>query len=124
MDVTFDVADRVIDDVPLVVVTEAAIPAPLIPTLAENCRFGCFSLHSHMRRVAMNRGSVRPQVGQCTPSGQRRSTIVRSAVSGSAKYRMASMRVCGSESEHRVIHIGRCDALGRSPVEKPRQLKT
>ena len=26
----------------------------MVPTLTENCRFACFSLHCQMRRVAMN----------------------------------------------------------------------
>src|SRR5271155_5309750 len=72
------------------------LSSKIVPTLAENWRRGCFSLHSHRRRVAMNLGSVRPHVGQQTPLGQRSSTIVRSETSGSAKYRMASRRVWGS----------------------------
>jgi hypothetical protein len=68
----------------------------MVPILAENCFLGCALLHSHMRRVAMNRTSDRPHVGQHTPSGQRSSTIVLSVTSGSAKWRIASTSVWGS----------------------------
>lgn len=74
----------------------SGLSSMIVPTLALNWRFGCFSLHSQRRRVGMNLTSVRPQAGQCTPFGQRSSTIVRSATSGLAKYRMASRRVQGS----------------------------
>src|SRR5260370_25710155 len=47
----------------------------IVPTLAENCRFGCWVRHSHSRRVAMKRGALWPHVGQVTPFGQRASTI-------------------------------------------------
>ncbi len=49
-----------------------------------------------MNTVDMNRTSPEPHVGHVTPFGQRSSTIVRSALSGSAKYLMASVRVWGS----------------------------
>ena len=43
----------------------------------------------------MKRTSPLPHVGQRTPSGQRKLTIVRSATFGSAKYRIASVSVFG-----------------------------
>ena len=69
------------------------LSSKMVPTLAENWRRGCFSLHSHTRRVAMKRTSALPHVGQQTPLGQRSPIIVHSVTSGSAKYRMASIRV-------------------------------
>ncbi len=42
------------------------------PDLGRELAAGWIALHSHMRRVLMKRTSVRPHVGQHTPSGQRR----------------------------------------------------
>src|SRR5207245_6531054 len=53
----------------------------MVPTLDENCRFGCLTWHSHRRRGGMKRTSAAPQVGQVTPLGHRISTMKARQVS-------------------------------------------
>src|SRR5436305_3441490 len=67
----------------------------IVPTLMENCFRACLALHSQSLRVAMNRTSVRPQVGQTTPFGQRSATMNSRQVSGLSKWRTASRSVRG-----------------------------
>ena len=74
----------------------SGLSSKIVPTLAVNWRRGWIALHSHLRRVLMKRTSVAPHVGQHTPSGQRRPTMVENVTLGSAKWRMASVRVKGS----------------------------
>src|ERR1700721_2431596 len=84
----------------------SGLSSKMVPPLAENFLRGCFSLHSHIFRVAMKRTSVRPHVGQWTPFGQRNATIVSRVRSASAKYRTASMRVRGSCAMTPTYHGG------------------
>src|ERR1700716_3835340 len=67
----------------------------IVPTLTENCFWVCLALHSHRRRVFKNRTPFDPQVGQETPSGQRRATRKERQASGSEKNRTACKRVVG-----------------------------
>src|SRR5262245_23649268 len=68
----------------------------IVPTLTENCRLGCFFLHSKRRTVARYRGLGSLQTGQVTtPSGQRIWTIYAWQRSGSEKNSMAAWSVLG-----------------------------
>src|ERR1700688_5142825 len=67
----------------------------MVPTLTENCLWGCLALHSHRRRVLRNRTSLLPQVGQETPSGQRRAAMKVRQGSESEKKRTGCKRVVG-----------------------------
>src|SRR5713226_58341 len=73
----------------------SAESSKIVPTLQENCLRACSALHSHIRRVEMNRTSSRPQVGHSTPLGQRRDTTKLRQLSGLPKCRMACWSVLG-----------------------------
>src|SRR4051812_10283701 len=72
----------------------------IVPTLMENCRFGCVPLHSQILRVERNRTSLLPQVGQMAPSGQRRAITYSRQKSASEKQIIASCRVFGSMAKY------------------------
>src|SRR5205823_2436226 len=64
----------------------------IVPTLHENCFLQ--PLHFHMRRVEMKECSALPHRGQVMPFGQRIGIMKFRQLSGSAKNRIASTRVC------------------------------
>src|SRR5438128_8254361 len=70
------------------------LSSKIVPSFTENCRPQ--SRHFQMRRVLRKPGSLASQAGQVTPFGQRRDARKVSAVSLSAKYRIASCRVAGN----------------------------
>src|SRR5260370_10531670 len=72
------------------------LSSKIVPTLIENCFFGCLVLHSHRRRVAIKRKSLDWQVGQIGPSGKMRALRNWKHRSGLAKYAIACWRVLGS----------------------------
>src|SRR6266516_7688472 len=67
----------------------------IVPSFTENCRLHALSLHCHSRRVLTYPSAVPPQFGHSGPLGQRSLATKAFATSGSAKYRIASMRVRG-----------------------------
>src|SRR5712692_6063158 len=69
-----------------------------VPALAENFCLSCFTRHFHTLALAKNVTAREPQRGQTTPSGQRRLTMKLRQVSGSEKYRIASISVVGKFS--------------------------
>src|SRR5439155_4520225 len=69
------------------------LSSKIVPSFTENCR--PHSRHFQMRRVLRKPWSLPSQAGQVTPFGQRRDARKVSAVSLSAKYRIASVSELG-----------------------------
>src|SRR5258708_28999426 len=68
----------------------------IVPTLIENCRLSCRFLQRQILRVAMKCASFAWQCGQVGPSGHTMGIRNCRQVSGSEKYRIASIKVLGS----------------------------
>src|SRR2546421_12020403 len=71
------------------------LSSKMVPVLMENCRWSWVLLHCHLRRLARNTTSFRPQVGQVTPLGQRLDTMKLRQLSGFEKWTIASCIVFG-----------------------------
>src|SRR5690349_7395836 len=70
----------------------------IVPTFTENCLRGVQALQVQTRRFAVNETREEPQRGQTTlPSGHRIDATNSCAISGSAKYRIASTSVFGND---------------------------
>ena len=68
----------------------------IVPTLVLNCLRQSLSLHYNIRRLAMFPMRSQPHFGQVIlPSGHRTEIMYRWHTSKSAKYRTASINVCG-----------------------------
>src|SRR4051794_25628135 len=71
----------------------SGLSSMIVPTLTLNCFL--HALHFHNRRVERKLTSFPEQTGQVTPSGQRSGIRNWRQVSGSEKYRTASVNVLG-----------------------------
>src|SRR5207237_9017137 len=69
------------------------LSSKIVPSFTENCR--PHSRHFQMQRVLRKPGSLPSQAGQVTPFGQLSAATKVSAVSLSAKYRIASVSELG-----------------------------